>query len=126
MFAVNRDPISVKRLVAASCMLAVAWLGAFAIAFAVVEWRVDAVNGPVGPRGEQGSPGLRGATGPEGPQGPPGSRGLTGQTGDSGTNIFQDTGQADEQQSCLEALADYADQYSLWYQDDFHVTLNCP
>lgn len=31
-----------------------------------------------------------------------------------------------EQDRCLEALADVADPFSIWYQDSFHATSACP
>lgn len=103
------------------------WLSAFLVAFAVVEWRVDAVEGPPGATGARGAPGPAGPRGSQGLQGPPGPRGLPGAAGAAGQTIVQPGGSDNgETQQCLEALADYADPISVWYQDDFHVRLACP
>lgn len=99
------------------------WLIAFGTASAVFEWRVDTIEGP---RGAQGERGPTGRSGPRGPTGLTGLRGPAGLQGDSGQTIVQPDFDSQQNQDCIEALADFANEYSVWYQDGFHVQLNCP
>ncbi len=100
----------------------------FGIAVGVSEWRAE--TGPQGSPGEQGARGLTGIQGPQGQQGPRGFRGedgLSGPQGIAGLSVESDLGFDFElQQACLRALADFADSYSPWYQDDLYVNLYCP
>ena len=104
------------------------WGGAFVVAAAAVEWRVDTIQGPpgeAGPAGQEGSVGPRGLSGPRGSIGPSGPAGPQGTQGENTITQPPIISPPAETERCRDAQEAFDDPSSVWYQNSDHVRTWC-